>query len=329
MCLVIAVPALAAAWMWWRPSLTKRAASLAAENRRTDAAALYEEHLRAHPEDQAARLALGDLWKVADPDRACAAYDAVPKGTPERLTALRRIVEVALSKGNDQRAEASLQELEQAQPEDYAVQLALTELHRRQGAPRLALAHAQKCAALRPDMIQNWLLIAEIQDDRRRPHEMITPLRRALELDPELVEGHLNLCYALVSAGDLPAARREARWCLERNADSVAARRLLALCEEREGSSDQALIEIRRALEVAPEDYECRLVEGQLLLFLRQPDRAYRRLQPLLGGHEDDRRLLTALSRAAAASDRKDEAADFLKRMERLRSPAPVPADDE
>jgi predicted Zn-dependent protease len=281
-----------------------RAERAVATHRFTEAAALYHKHLRQEPQDHAARVALGALLKSTDARRAIGLLEDVPPEAPEYPAAQRHIAEIALIAGDDSRSEQALLVLLRKSADDYAVRLSLAELYHRQKKPKDALPHALRCAELKPDRIQTWLLIAEIYDDQGHPNEMISPLRRALVIDPQLLEAHLNLSYALVWSGATSEGRQEAEWCLARDSANVAARRLLALCERDDGHPEEALVEIRRALESAPDDLECRLVEAQILLFLRRGDEALLRLKPLLPKYANERRLQNLAARAAAAANR-------------------------
>ncbi len=301
---------IACATKWGRPSARVRAERAVAARRWTEAAALYEQHLQLRPEDHSARVALGALMKSTDARRAVELLEAVPPAAPDYLAAQRHIAEIALTVGDDHRAQEALLVLLHSTPDDYGVRLSLAELYYRQKKPKEALPQALRCAELKSDRAQTWLIIAEIYDDLGRTNEMIAPLRRALELAPELADAHLNLSYALVWSGAISEGRQEAEWCLARDPASVAARRLLAMCERDEGRPEEALIEIRRALQSAPDDLECRIVEAQLLLFLHRADEALRRLKPLLARHQDDRRLQNLAARAAASSDRQGAAAN-------------------
>jgi tetratricopeptide (TPR) repeat protein len=232
----------------------------------------------------------------------------------------------AYSAGNFAEAAAVYEEQLRLDPADREAHEALARIFHQQRRPKDALPHALRATELAPDRAGTWLLIAEIYDDLRRTHEMIEPLRKALALNPNLAEAHLNLCYALIWSGETAEARLEAQWCLARDPRSAPAHRFLAMCEREEGRPEQALEEIRRALALVPDDIESRLVEGQLLLYLRRADEAYRELEPLLQQRPDDRRLLNLLARAAAASGRREEAAKYQERASGLlkKSPRPV-----
>jgi predicted Zn-dependent protease len=315
-CLVLAGAGIAAGVTWWRPSPKQRAERALAANRPTEAAAFYEEHLRSSPDDHEARIALGVLLRSVDTVRAIESFEAVPEGSPEHPLALRHIAEIAMTLEADGRAEKALRALLRLAPDDDAAQLLLAELYHRQKQPKEALPHALRAAELNPERMRAWLLLADIQDALNRTHEMIVPLRRALKLDPNLLEAHLDLAYALVWSGEIDEGRREAEWCLKRDPNNVGARRMLAICERDAGRPEQALEEIRHSLEFAPDDLGSRIVEAQLLLFLKRADEAYRHLRPLLSRHGDDPQVLKLLSRAAAATGRREEAEEYRQRSE-------------
>lgn len=220
-------------------------------------------------------------------------------------------------------AAALYQEQLAIDPEDSEAHEALARIFHQQRRPKDALAHALRASERVPERPETWLLVAEIYDDLRRTHEMVEPLRRALKLAPDRADAHLNLCYALLWSGEVPEARLEAQWCLDRDPNSAAARRYLAMCAREEGRPEEALDEIRRTLALAPNDMESLFIEGQLLLFLHRDEEAYWKLQPLVEQRPDDRRLLTLLARAAAASGRREEAARLQERASRKAAPAP------
>jgi predicted Zn-dependent protease len=186
-----------------------------------------------------------------------------------------------------------------------------------QRRPAEALPHALRAVELQPGSTANQMLLAEIYDDLKRTHEMIGPLRKALEIDPGLLAARLNLSYALIWTGDTVEGRREAAQCLERDPDSVPARRLLAQCDRDDGNAQSALENVRRGLAVAPDDFESRLLEAELLLFMKRGDEAYQRLESLPEGAKSKLRTLTLLARAAGITGRTEAATEYRRQIDR------------
>jgi predicted Zn-dependent protease len=147
---------------------------------------------------------------------------------------------------------------------------------------------------------------------------MCAPLERAIELQMDNYAAHLNLAYAYTAAGQPDKARREAQWCLARNPNDVAARRFLAQAARDEGQFDEAQREVQLALALAPEDLDIRMLEAEILLYQKQPERALQRLKPLYQAFSQDRRLVALLARAAAAAGLADEAASYRQQVQKL-----------
>ncbi len=210
-----------------------------------------------------------------------------------------------------------------AAPDDVALAHART--HAERGEFEAALDQADRAIELNPDRIDAWLLRSEFLFRLHRSDEMVPALLRAIELDPERFEAHANLAYALRYVGRLDDAEREALWCLARNPRHVPVRRVLAEVRRDQGDIDAALREVRLALEHDPQDLDARLLEADLLIFLREFESAWSRLAPLLSQHPDNPRFLTALARAAQMSGRPDEAARLRAESQKFVDPTLVP----
>ena len=161
----------------------------------------------------------------------------------------------------------------------------------------------------RPHDVEALLLHSEVLFRLYRSDEMIPHLEHALALQPERFEVHANLAFAFRFAGRLDEAEREAQWCLARQPEHAAVRRVLSEVRRDQGDHAAALAEVRAALQTAPLDIECRLLEADLLLFARDFEAAYQRLAPLQDEHGHKARYLGALARAAQLSGRTEEAA--------------------
>jgi tetratricopeptide (TPR) repeat protein len=278
----------------------------------------YLEHLSREPDDWGARLELGLVLSQVDRPQALVEFRKVPPDAEGRDEALREIASICLSTERYEEAKEALLELEQRAPDDGATQLALAEIYFRQRDVKAALPHAQKSAELNPDVTRAHSLLAEVLDDLNRPAEMVEPLHRVLELEPEHYAANLNLSYAYAEAGNPGRSRRHAEWCLQRNPSDVNARRFVALALRDQGEPDEALAEVKRALELAPADLELRLLEAELLLFQNKPEQAFTQLKPFGQTHPNDRRVAALLARSAAGAGKPDEAEQYRERVQKL-----------
>ena len=291
----------------------------AASRRHTAAAVkLYLAHLESNPKDYAARLELGELLKPIDASSALKQLQEIPASAVEYPQAILHIAHVATAGKRDVLAEDSLQKLDKVRPNDAGVALSLAELYYRTDRSAKSLPWVKQAAQLQPDRAKTWLLLAEVLDKLNRSGEMLQPLQEAIKLDPNLYAAHANLCYAFHFSDRLDEAEREAHWCLQRQPDDIAVRRWLAMTLRDRGEYDEALGQIRRALESSPTNIDCRIVEANLLLFQRDADQAYDLLKPLYPTNSNRRDFLGSLARAAAMSGRREESRRYLDEIVNL-----------
>jgi len=301
-----------------RPSPLELAGHVVAEGQLPLAVECYLVHLARHPQDWRARLELAAVLDGIDPLQSLVELRKIPPEAEESPEAMRFIARVCLARGREQEAKEALLALEAKEPDDGWVQTSLAQTFYRERQIALALHHAQRAAEIAPSQAGVHFLLAELFDDLNRHAEMIAPLRTVLDLEPENYAAHLNLCYAYAKTGQPGESRREAVWCLTRNPKDVQARRWLATAARDQGRPEEAKAEIKKALELAPEDLNCRLLEAELLLFDRQADKAFQRLQPLAHRYPDELRLVSLLAQAAAAAGRSQDAEKFRQEIQRI-----------
>ncbi len=278
----------------------------------------YERHLAKYPDDWGVHAELGLVLSEVDRPRALAEFRKVPAESEAYLDARRQIVVICLATERLEEAEQALIDLKERSPEDWWPQLTLAELYFRQRRPGEALPYAQRAAELNPEHEGALFLTSEILDDLQRPGEMIGPLVKLLDLDLENYAAHLNLSYAYSEAGEPERSQEEAQWCLARNENDVNAYRFLAKAQRDLGDAETAMKTIETALTLSPYDLECRLLEAELLIFDRREEDALKNLEPLYERYANDRRLVSLLARAAAASGRTEEAARYRAQAQKL-----------
>lgn len=285
------------------------------------AAEEYQQHLNRYPEDWGARNELGLVLSQIDRPQALAEYRKVPPEAEEYADACREIVSLCLASERFKEAEQTLVAFTKQHPEESWAQLTLAKLYFREVRAREALPFAREATKLDKENAEAHFLYSEVLDELNRSLEMIEPLETVVKLTPDNYGAHLNLAYAYAEAGESEKSGREARWCLARNPADVFARRFLAMAERAVGNLEQAMRETQTALQVAPDDLECRLLEAELLLFDNDPGKALERLTPLYPSHPTERRLVALLARAAAATGDKDLASAYRQQVQKLSAP--------
>lgn len=271
----------------------------------------YRSFLDEFPEDHAVRLEFSELLKAVNAEAALEQLFKIPPSASEYPEAIRHIAYIAVVGQQDDLAEDALKKLDALCPEDPGVSLSLAELYYRTRRYRESLPWVEQAVRLQPDRARTWLLMAENLDHLKRVKDMLQPLRRAIQLDSDLYAAHANLAYALQFSGFPEEAETEARWCLARQPEDIQVRRWLAMILRDSGQHEAALNEIRLAIAGSPTDIDCRIVEANLLLFMRDAEGAYNALMPLYRMNSKRLDYLSSLVRAAAMSGRREESSRY------------------
>ncbi len=138
----------------------------------------------------------------------------------------------------------------------------------------------------------------------------------ALAIDPSFYPARTNLAELLLDQGDSALARGHLERVLDEQRDEVGALMLLARSHEENGELDQALRLAERALSADPGAVHVAIYQTELLLRMREPDKAVRVAESVevRTNNPDDADLLAALSRAYIASGRRATAQVVLRR---------------
>ena len=103
-----------------------------------------------------------------------------------------------------------------------------------------------------PQMAQAWLAKGELAlliEDGRGATEAG---RKAIEIDPLDVRGHVMLGYGLLESGEKEEGLKQLRRAVEMDGGAISARYALATTLLRMGQLDEATVEFKRVLEYAP-----------------------------------------------------------------------------
>lgn len=296
------------------------AEAAAALDRGDQAAAItaLRKHLEVAPQSSQTRLQLAMLLRESQPVEALDILGEIPATDPNRIAAVQQMAILQIVTGQAAEAERSLKEVLAAEPKNFGAQLSLAELYFQGRSFEAALPHALEARQLQPERAQTCLLLADIYDELHDPAAMIEPLEAALKIDPDFYEAHLNLAYASLETGALDAAQEHAKWCVDRNAGDIAAVRMLASVARDQGRLETARSYLSRALALAPNDVDSRILEADLLLYERKPEAAYDRLKLIFPKNRETVRYLGALARAAASAGKREESQALHQSIEKL-----------
>jgi len=305
------------------PAQRRLAGLLLELNRVDEAAEGYRTALRAEPNDPESHFGLG---------RAL----ALQGKTAEAIEALGEAVKLAPDYGAAH-YELSLAYRDAGQPEQSRLHLNLYE--QRKGAPRSpdplmdavdklargAGDHIRRGIEMeaRGDLqsaIEEHLRALEVDADVAQAHVNLVALygrigeadkaaehyRRATELNPGQADLHYNYGVMLFEQGRLPQARQAFERALEANPDYAAAHNNLGQTLEAEQRFNEATAHYRAAVEAQPQFRLARFHLGRMLLAQRQPRQAAEQLERALEPRDEmTPQVLFALAAAnAQAGDR-------------------------
>lgn len=344
---------------------------LAAQAQNEPAAAALREALRLDPDYLPARLKLGDVLLASGRWQECRAlFDAVLKGHPDNATAWYGLGRAAAGLGDQPAAMDAWREACARFPDYGAAHYALALAYRRGGETNAAREHFARYEAHKNTVppVDDPLRAAvsalsagavarvregALLEQAGRLDEAVAAHHAALQVDPDLVQAHVNLISlygrlgrpekaeehyrAILARGAGPAdahynfgvlcfGRRrfaEARLAffkaLEINPQYAEAHNNLAFLLEQEGRTDQALRHYREAVAYKPDYRLAHFHLGRILVDRKNYEEGIRHLLRTLEP-EDDKTpaYLFALTGAYARSGNRAAALEYGRRARDL-----------
>jgi TolB-like protein len=193
---------------------------------------------------------------------------------------------------------------------------------RTSAAVRKALEYFQQSAAADPSFAPAYAGIADCYAvwggrlSGTPPAEAYKRAReaanKALQLDPALAEAHITLAVIRFEHDwDFAGADAAYRRAIELKPDYAVARQWYAEYLTSVGRHQEALAEIRRALQLDPFSRSINLVYGQILMYSRDYDAAITQFNKLLELHPDFTEPYALVNRIRLQQGRSDEFAEF------------------
>ena len=153
---------------------------------------------------------------------------------------------------------------------------------------------------------------------RGRLAEAEAALQTALRLQPCLVEAQLNFADVLRQRGDEAAAERALRAALACGPQNAAAHHALGLWQVRAHQSKEAIVSLRKAVELAPNDPRFSYVLAVAIASGGDHDEAIRILDATLKNRPNDANSLRALSGYLRAAGQLARATEVQQKLDRL-----------
>jgi predicted Zn-dependent protease len=259
-------------------------------------------------------------------ERADQCDDSVPilesylQSDPTHRAARTSLAHCYARKGRSEDAEEAYRRVLAAKPDDAAAAMGLSRLLRDQGRDakaREVLEVFQHAKSLSDAQAQaaSALTIAKEAFGREQWSEAILQARRALDVEPDLAEGHALAGAASLRAGDTRTARAELERTLVLDPDHGSARVYLARVLEGEGDNAGAVALLEKHMDLHPSHVPalfalCSLYQRQGAL-----GKAEVRIRRALESKPHNETLLVMLREALAGLGRDAEALEVALRL--------------
>jgi Tfp pilus assembly protein PilF len=149
--------------------------------------------------------------------------------------------------------------------------------------------------------------------------EAVDSFRQALKLDPTLDIAQVNLAIALFNVPDAPAALKEAQMAVERAPKRPQSHYILALADKAANRTDDAITELRKVLEIDPDDVGANINLGQLLMQQQKFAEAVTALRRATAAESYNSTAAYSLATALLRSGDREQGQEQMKRFQALR----------
>jgi arylsulfatase A-like enzyme/cytochrome c-type biogenesis protein CcmH/NrfG len=179
----------------------------------------------------------------------------------------------------------------------------------------------ERVVATDPQIPMAQLQLGVARCRERKYAQAIAPLRRAIELQPDAVMAHYEMGIALFETGDLKTAAGHFEIVAAKMPKFADARFSLGSVYARIDRVNEAVAELRAALELDPRHYRANLLLGRILTLQGQAASAVPYLQRAAEAQASSVEAQAFLADAYQALGRADDAARARARAQQLRKP--------
>jgi TolB-like protein/Tfp pilus assembly protein PilF len=198
------------------------------------------------------------------------------------------------------------------------------------GAPPLdtrakALSAVRKALELEPDLLDAHLVLANLEQEQWRWAASEAEYKRALELSPNNAEAHAGLASWLMCRGRTEEALAWARRARELDPLAVSGTSIGWILFQSH-RYDEAIRELRSALAVKPDDTDARLYLGFALVANNQPADAIPVLEKVISVSNGSPAAIGVLIRAYSHAGRRGDALRLFAELQKRQRAGYVPA---
>ena len=246
-----------------------------------------------------------------NPEQAKRRYEAILAKEPYNETALLGIADLLVAT-NATRTEidATLEKAVSGNPKSSRARIALIRFHLQGQDVKSALTAAQQAQIALPDNLQIMELLGLAQQASGETNEAIATFGKLAAAAPKLPEPLVRLAGAQLAAKDVPGAMQSLRRALNINPNLLQVRQQLAALSVQQGKPDEALAEAKSVQKTLPDKAAGYLLEGDVYAAQKkwpEAERAYREALK----HEKSTVTATRLHAALTQGGKVNEARAF------------------
>ncbi|MFC1452043.1 tetratricopeptide repeat protein [Verrucomicrobiota bacterium] len=301
-------------------------------NAAKEAEGYFRNALEDEPDLVVARVGLARSLRVrGDTVSAISVLERVLEFGPEDSAAVE-LADILVFQGKWVDALEMYREISERSPDLVGARERLAELLVRTGKPDAGYSTATNLLADYPNSVRGHLIVADLFLTRRLASLAVEHCRKAIEIDPRVVQSHSLLARAYVEAGSMEEAVEELRWLEKATPDDLRVKLDLVYCYEQLGMPDRAEESLEVATRTHPESAIPHVKLGQMNTARDDHKAAILSYRAAL---EIDPKQPVALNNLAdlllrsrgESEDAVAEAAELALRARRLRPDDPVIAD--
>ena len=219
------------------------------------------------------------------PEQAKQRFEAILAKQPNNEVALLGLADHLLAtKAPRADVQAPLERAVKGNPDSARARIALIRFHLQGQDVKSALTAAQQAQASFPQNLQIMELLGLAQQASGDSNQAIATFNKLVAAAPNSADPLVRLAGAQLAAKDLPGATQSLRRALEINPNLIQVRQQLAALSLQQGKPDDAIAEAKAVQKSYPKRAIGYLLEGDVYLAQRkwtQAERAYREAQKL------------------------------------------------
>jgi len=283
------------------------------------AAATLEKGLKIDPKMSSASALLGiALYELGDYAAAGRSLQSALRANPKDNNAELFLANDLIKLGEFERAADHLRQLSQRQPENQEVWYLLGKVHMKLSEEALT-----KLNALDANSVWVHEISGEVMESMKNYDGALLEYKKAVQVAPQQAGTHYHLGNAYWSLNMWDAATEQFRAELANDPSNCMAQwKIGNIILEKHGDSNEALTEVKKALDACPDLMGARVDRARVLLKLEQPAEAVKDLEAAIKADPAEPSMHFLLAQAYRSLGRTQEAQAEMKVFSKLEESA-------